>query len=54
VLSSGREIRGWKPGEGKRWVAKLRGRGPTLAFTQLFVNGKRQTRARLPDTDDWS
>src|SRR5262249_37273606 len=55
VLSGGREIRGWKPGEGKRWVAKLpAGKGGPWAFTQLFVNGKRQTRARLPDTDDWN
>src|SRR5262249_50627684 len=27
--------------------------GGPWRFTQLFVNGKRQTRARLPDTDDW-
>src|SRR5262249_10160585 len=54
VLSSARQIRGWKRGEGKRWVAKLpAGKGGPWRFTQLFVNGKRQTRARLPDTDDW-
>ena len=55
VLSSGREISGWTPGPGKRWVADVpAARGGAWRFTQLFVNGKRQTRARLPDTDDWS
>jgi hypothetical protein len=54
VLSSGREISGWKPGLGKRWVADVpAARGGAWRFTQLFVNGKRQTRARFPDTDDW-
>src|SRR5215831_16233851 len=54
VLSGGRAIAGWKPGEGKRWVAKLpAGKDGPWRFTQLFVDGKRQTRARLPDTDDW-
>src|SRR5262249_37145814 len=55
VLSGGREVRGWKPGAGKRWVAEVpAARGGAWRFTQLFVNGKRQTRARLPDTDDWN
>jgi hypothetical protein len=55
VLSSGRAIAGWKPGEGNRWVAKLpAGKGGPWRFTQLFVDVKRQTRARLPDTDDWN
>jgi hypothetical protein len=54
VLSGGRAIAGWKPGRGKRWVADVpAARGGAWRFTQLFVNGKRQTRARLPDTDDW-
>src|SRR5262249_46956638 len=54
VLSGGREITGWKPGPGKRWVAEVpAAQGGAWRFTQLFVNGKRQTRARLPDTDDW-
>src|SRR5262245_52158991 len=54
VLSGGRAIAGWKPGEGKRWVAKLpAGKGGPWRFMQLFVDGKRQTRARLPDTEDW-
>jgi hypothetical protein len=55
VLSSGREISGWKQGPGKCWVAQVSAaRGGAWRFTQLFVNGKRQTRARLPDTDDWN
>ncbi|HMF10725.1 MAG TPA: right-handed parallel beta-helix repeat-containing protein [Gemmataceae bacterium] len=54
ILSGGRGITGWKPGEGKRWVAKvLAERGSDWRFTQVFVDGKRQTRSRLPDTDDW-
>src|SRR5262249_31488003 len=54
VLNGGRAIAGWKPGEGKRWVAKLpAGPDGPWRFTQLFVDGKRQTRARLPDTDGW-
>src|SRR5262249_6570422 len=54
VLSGGKEISGWQPGEGKLWVARLPATtGGPWRFTQLFVNGKRQTRARLPDTDDW-
>jgi hypothetical protein len=54
VLSGGRQITGWKPGAGKRWLAEVTAaRGGGWRFTQLFVNGKRQTRGRLPDTDDW-
>jgi hypothetical protein len=54
VLSGGRAIAGWKPGEGKRWVARLpAGSDGPWRFTQLVVGGKRQTRARLPDTGDW-
>jgi hypothetical protein len=54
VLSGGRAITGWKPGRDKCWVAEVpAARGGGWRFTQLFVNGKRQTRARLPDTDDW-
>jgi hypothetical protein len=54
ILSGGRAIRDWKPGEGKRWAAELpAGSGELWGFTQLFVDGKRQTRSRLPDTDDW-
>jgi hypothetical protein len=54
ILSSGRRITGWKRGEGQRWIAEINDLRETgRPFTQLFVNGARQTRARLPDTDDW-
>src|SRR5262249_14280404 len=54
VLSGGPENTRWKQGPGKCWVAEVpAARGGAWRFTQLFVNGKRQTRARLPDTDDW-
>jgi hypothetical protein len=54
ILSSGRQITGWKAGEGKRWLAQApEAKGGGWRFTQLFVNGKRQIRARLPDTDNW-
>jgi hypothetical protein len=54
ILSGGRPITGWKRGEGKTWLAQAPGaKGGGWRFTQLFVNGKRQTRACLPDTDDW-
>jgi hypothetical protein len=54
VLSGGRAITGWKRSEGGRWVADVpAARVGGWRFTQLFVNGKRQARARLPDTDDW-
>ena len=40
ILSGGREITGWKPGEGKRWVADVpAARGGAWRFTQLFING---------------
>src|SRR5262245_25597549 len=55
VFSGGRVITGWKAGEGKRWVAEVPAtKDGSWRFTQLFVNGRRQTRARLPDTDDWN
>src|SRR5262249_28748368 len=53
ILSSGWPITGWKRGEGKRWLTQAPRRKGDWRFTQLFVNGKRQIRARLPDTDDW-
>lgn len=53
VLSGGRVIRGWQQGRGGLWSAKL----PEVAagkwlFRQLFVNGRRRTRARSPN-DGW-
>lgn len=50
VLSGGRAIRGWTRGPGHLWSAKI----PAVAsgtwyFRQLFVNGRRRTRARTPN-----
>jgi hypothetical protein len=53
VLSGGRQITDWSPGDGKRWLAQAPESKGGWRFTQLFVNSKRQTRARVPDTDNW-
>jgi hypothetical protein len=50
VLSGGRTLTGWKPGENGIWTLHL----PEVAagrwyFEQLFVNGRRATRARSPN-----
>ncbi len=50
LFSGGREIRGWKPGPNGVWTARI----PRVAagkwyFEQLFVNGRRATRARTPN-----
>lgn len=50
VFSGGRVLRGWKPAEGGLWKIDI----PDVAagrwyFEQLFVNGRRATRARSPN-----
>ena len=50
VFSGGRAIGGWKPGPNGSWTAKI----PDVAagqwyFEQLFVDGRRATRARSPN-----
>ncbi|MHB8902584.1 MAG: right-handed parallel beta-helix repeat-containing protein, partial [Thermoguttaceae bacterium] len=50
VFSGGRRITGWKEGPGGTWTAQV----PEVAagawyFEQLFVNGRRATRARTPN-----
>jgi len=50
VFSGGRAITGWKKGQGELWEATI----PEVArgewyFHQLFVNGRRATRARTPN-----
>jgi len=49
VLSGGRKITGWKKGKGDMWIAEIpevkKGR---WYFRQLFVNGKRRYRSRMP------
>ncbi len=50
VLSGGRVISGWRKGEGELWVAEIAEvRAGKWYFHQLFVNGKRRTRARAPN-----
>jgi len=49
VISGGRSIGGWERGEGKLWLAHI----PEVTdgkwhFRQLFVNGQRRQRARIP------
>ena len=50
VFTGGRPIRGWKPGPHGLWTARI----PEVAagkwyFEQLFVDGRRATRARTPN-----
>jgi hypothetical protein len=50
VLSGGRVIRGWQAGSNGLWTVRI----PEVAagqwyFEQLFVNGRRATRARTPN-----
>ncbi len=52
VFSGGKEITGWQRGEGQLWVAEI----PEVKtgqwyFRQLFANGQRRRRARLPNKD---
>jgi hypothetical protein len=50
VLSGGRVIRGWRKGDGDIWTAEIpEVRAGTWYFHQLFVNGERRTRARMPN-----
>lgn len=53
ILSGGREITGWKKGADKVWTAQLpEVKAGKWYFRQIFVDGKRATRARTPNTDD--
>ena len=47
ILSGGRMIKGWQQGPGNIWTARV---GTDWGFHQLFVNGERRPRARLPAT----
>ena len=50
VISGGRPITNWSEGEGGVWTVKVPGvQGGTWYFRQLFVNGERRTRARIPN-----
>jgi hypothetical protein len=55
VISGGRKITGWKKGQGQIWTTELTDvRDNKWYFRQLFVNGKRAIRARVPNIDDKS
>ena len=54
VVSGGRRITGWQRGEGALWTARIpEVVGGKWRFNELFVNGRRCTRARHPNTDDY-
>lgn len=49
LFSGGIVINGWKQGSGPLWTVKVpQVKGETIYFRQLFVNGQRRIRARLP------
>lgn len=51
VISGGRQITGWTPAEGGLWKADIADAGvANWKFEQLWVNGRRATRARTPNT----
>jgi hypothetical protein len=50
VLSGGRPITGWTKVEGGLWTAKV---PDGLRFNQLFIDGKRRTRARTPNEGEF-
>lgn len=53
VISGGRPITGWKRGPGDLWTTRLADvKAGRWYFRQLFVNGRRATRARTPNADD--
>ena len=53
IISGGRRITGWKPGPGKIWQAELpEVKAQRWYFRQLFVDGRRATRARFPNTNN--
>ena len=52
VISGGRPITGWEPHAGKIVKCQLlETRGGAWTFRQLFMNGRRQVRARYPNLD---
>ena len=52
VLSGGRQITGWKRGQGGVWTAEVPGvKEGKWYFRNLFVGGRRAIRARAPNAD---
>jgi hypothetical protein len=53
VLEGGRQITGWTKGAGELWTTEIpEVRTGNWYFRQLFVNGRRAPRARMPKADD--
>jgi hypothetical protein len=53
VLSGGEKIAGWRKGPSAIWTTEVPAvKAGQWYFRQLFVNGKRATRARTPNADD--
>ncbi|MBI3854538.1 MAG: right-handed parallel beta-helix repeat-containing protein [Planctomycetes bacterium] len=50
VVSGGRRIEGWKKAEGGLWTAQI---PEGWRFNQLFIDGKRRTRARTPNEGEY-
>lgn len=51
VISGGRQIGGWKQAEGGLWVAEIpEVKAGGWTFRELFVNGQRRQRTRVPET----
>jgi len=52
VVSGGRRIVGWRPGEGQRWTTVVpKAKQGKWCFRNLFVGGQRAVRARSPNRD---
>ena len=52
VISGGRKIGGWQPGEDKVWSARVpEAKGDSWPFRNLFVGDQRAVRARTPNQD---
>src|SRR5436190_2787552 len=50
VISGGRLLTGWKKGNDGVWTTQV---PDGLRFNQLFIDGKRRTRARSPNTGEF-
>ena len=52
VVSGGRKIVGWQPGEDKVWSARVpQAKGDSWPFRNLFVGDRRAVLARIPNRD---
>ncbi len=50
VISGGQQITGWRKGEGELWITEISGvKSGAWYFRQLFINGQRRDRTRLPE-----